>query len=206
MRRTNIVYCGDSVMADTHNTPGVDDIPLLASPTMPFIWSNRAVGGSTVDEAGQGTQADSDYKSSVELNICFVEFGLNDMVSSDGATFVATLKTFCLARISRGFRVVVCTTTPSGIANGISRARTANGLIKADTSFWHALADYGVDSGTTMGADAACLDSSLYQVDQIHPTPLGNSLIAPIVSVAGMSLIVPPLYHVRQQTVRVDGL
>ena len=68
-----------------------------------------------------------------------------------------------------------------------------NPLIAADLGIWYdALADIG-NTATTMGADAAPSNPTLYNSgDLVHPTNFGNGLLEPTVTSAIASLITIP--------------
>jgi hypothetical protein len=181
-RTYNIVWPGNSIQAGNHVGGPPNDYPSMVIAALPAgatgTSHNIAVPSSSIDNAGQGATADGLYDGTKQVNICVVEFGVNDIAGGESAaTFVANLKTFCLARRAKGFKVVVCTIISWGSINATRDA--ANALIRADPSFYDGLADIG-NNATTMGADNAYLDTSIYQADN-HPTILGNQNLEAVI-------------------------
>jgi lysophospholipase L1-like esterase len=180
-------YAGDSITADS-GVPINEGYQYLAttalSPSTMGIHIGQ--GGSTVTAYSHTAEIDATLVPGAS-NVLVVAFGANDLIDVAAATFVANLKTFCLARRAAGWTVVVTTVLPhtgngfGGTSFNTLRA-TANTAIRNDSSFYDALADIG-DTGTTMGADAAASDTMYYQ-DGVHPTVTGHGLLAPIVQAA----------------------
>lgn len=177
----NFVFEGDSITfglgiptPDKFSTLVLDQVPPVASGIV------TAVSGSTLTDLNTRATSDDALINPSLINILTVLIGANDLSTSiTAATFVADLKTYCLARIAAGWKVVVMTILPK--ANDVTfnaKRNSANTLIRADTSFYDALVDLAANG--TIGPDAAATDTSLY-FDGVHPTVLGNSIIAPIV-------------------------
>jgi hypothetical protein len=102
------------------------------------------------------------------------------------SSFVSQLKTYCLARKSTGWKVIVLTLLAESNSPRNVLRNQVNVLIRADNSFYDGLADIAADP--TIGIDAAAFDTSLYS-DGIHPTALGQSYIKPIVKPVVVSLL-----------------
>jgi lysophospholipase L1-like esterase len=191
--RTNqVIFSGDSItLATGQGISTSDRYAGLVATQLPEIAANDsviAVGSTSIgSDGGQGAAADSAYDASKAVNILTVLFGANDMLTLTGAEFYAALKVWCEARQSTGFKVVVLTTLNHTTGGGIaSRRNAANALIRADASFYDALAD--IASDPIMGTDAAPSDTDLY-LDGVHPTVLGHTYLAPYVRNAISSLI-----------------
>jgi len=182
----NIVWVGDSITAGNHVGAG-EDFPTLVTTQLTangFTVAKHNIGIPSDFLAGttQGATADGLFDSGKDRNVCVIMLGINDLASgTSGASHEATLQTFCLARRSAGFKIVVCTILPINDAATLARTKTSNSLVRGDASFYDRLVDVGAGSGTTMGADAAPLDGSLYS-DTVHPTLLGNQLLEPFMT------------------------
>lgn len=177
-----IGYEGDSITAGTGLTPPQRWswlIDLALSPIVP-AW-NFAVGGSTVaDATARAATTDSALNPATTHNTLTVWFGANDLSggSSSAATFVASLKTYCLARKAAGWqKIVLIPILPRGdIAGFNTRRNAANALELADPDFTNGVAaDIIATIDAAMFADGATSDATLYQVDLVHPTALGCS-------------------------------
>lgn len=161
------------------------------------VLSNVAVGGSTIaNVTSRATTVDALYNASARVNIEVLFVGTNDVFGGcigctgvDAATFVANLKTYCQARRATGFKVVLLTLLSQDSKNTLRN--DINTRIRADPSFYDALADTGV-STQPLGADSAYTDASLFIVgNTLHPTnPLGHSYLAQIV-IAAMRTVIP---------------
>jgi hypothetical protein len=105
-------------------------------------------------------------------------------VGSD-ATHVAILADI-QANVKSNWKIVLATVLPQsgGSAPGSFNdlRHTVNASMRADPSFYDALDDIG-NVGTTMGADSAADDTSLYAAG-LHPTLAGHNLLSPEVAAA----------------------
>ena len=188
--KTNVVvWCGDSITKGNHVGAG-EDFPSLVAASITAIAANDqniAVPSSTIN-SGQGTAADGYYDGTKQANVCCVMWGINDLAGgATAATTKASLKTFCQARQSAGFSVLLMTLLPCNTftdANSLREA--ANVLIRADSSFYSVLVDLG-DTGTTMGNVSALSDTAKYS-DGVHPTYAGNQLLEPAIT-AGLTTL-----------------
>lgn len=150
-------------------------------------WADTAVSGSAIADVASRASTDDAYLTPAKSNpILFVFDGANDLGTSDPSTFVASLKAYCLARRAAGWKIVLATVLPQTASGFNANRNTANALIRADTSFYDALADFAADP--TMGPDAAAADTSLY-VGGEHPTEAGQTILAPIAEQAIDSLL-----------------
>jgi lysophospholipase L1-like esterase len=191
---TWVVFDGDSIT----NTPNEDPYPHLALASLSPVRHGRnlAVSGSAIaDLQGRAAGTDGSLVGTTDAtqlpganNILVIMIGHNDLGSGvTPAQHVAALKTYCLARRAAGWKVVVATITPTTLTGGNTARNAANVLIRADASFYDALADTG-NTATTIGADAAAANAT-YFYDGIHPTQAGQALLAPIVAAAIATLL-----------------
>lgn len=115
--------------------------------------------------------------------ILSLEVGANDLGSNNAAAFTTALATYCDARRTAGWKVVLHTILArldagdGGIQFNLDRA-TANATI----STWvgthgDALADWA--SNATMGTDTAPNNSTYFNSDKIHPKSAGYVLLEP---------------------------
>jgi lysophospholipase L1-like esterase len=171
------VFCGDSITAGNHVGAGEDFPTLVAAGIGSVTASNLGVPSSTIGSGTQGADADALYNGAKPVNVCCVMWGINDLAGgTSAATAKANLKTWCLARQAGGLFVAVMTLPPCNtFANANTLRNSMNDLLRAD-AFYDLLIDLG-DTGTTMGADAAVENASLYS-DGVHPTYAGNQLLA----------------------------
>ena len=143
--------------------------------------------------------------------VLHVLIGINDifyMQTSAGiaagitiSTIFNNLKTYCLARRAAGWnKIVVGTLTSSNL--GESQRESLNTLIRGDSSFYDALADYAADS--RIGADGAYA-STTYFLDGTHPTTTGQQIMAGIATAAIQSLFPVALAPSGIATAEVDG-
>lgn len=153
----------------------------LMSPKRPH-W-NYAVSGSTVatmtTRAAAGIQAA--IVSTRSRNILSVMIGRNDLGSDgsnhDAATFVADLKTYCLAQRTAGYnKIVLCTVLPSTLSGFNAKQAPTNTAIRADPSFYDVLCDFDTVSQVADGTIAS--DTTNYSLDGTHLKGAGHALLA----------------------------
>lgn len=175
-----VLFEGDSITSTTIGqfVPGA-----MAALTNPVPYRNFATPGNALtDIAGRAATDDAFANPARTRNVFWLLDGRNENYGSvPAATFVASLKTFCQTRQSAGWRVVVATLLPSTSSGYNTWRNSVNALIRADTSFYSALADFGADA--TMGADATASNTTYYS-DGTHPTAAGGAILAPIATTA----------------------
>lgn len=167
---------GDSITATVAVTSYCKRAVFLSSPT--FSYYNTATSGATPTIVASRAASDDAYLLN---NTCSRRKNILSVFITNGpdtdTNYFNNVKTYCQARQAAGWKVIMCTITPS-TAVGFNAARnTQNTAIRADPSFYDALSDFAADP--TMGPDAAASDTSLYS-DGKHPTNLGHSILAPI--------------------------
>ena len=177
MKTCRVVWCGTSITAENHE-PGNGYASLIAAATT-INSQNIAVPSSTCDSGGQLASANALYDATKEVNVCWVEFGVNDGLTKTSTQFLSDLATF-VAGLNAGFTVMTATMLPCGSYGGAQAFREAiNPAIVANAGSIYG--DYIVNIGstsTTMGAEAAKNDGSLYS-DTVHPTVAGYALLKP---------------------------
>jgi lysophospholipase L1-like esterase len=186
-----LVFEGDSITDPTQGVLAASKYYWVAqSAIAPFVQgANFAVSGSGI--ANMNTRApmvDSFFKTPHSVNVEFILIGANDAQDAGAAQFVANLKAYCLARkaATPGLKIVVATLLPQVTAGFNAVRDAANALIKADPSFWDAIADFAADP--TMGCDS-CAANTTYFIDGEHPTPTGHAVLGPIARAAILSVL-----------------
>jgi len=184
-----LVFEGDSITDPTTGVAAASKYFSVAQFGMsPFPQgANDAVSGSNVSNLmTRAPTIDSWFSLVSGLKVLYVFIGANDQ--GDGAsTFVANLKSYCLARkaASPGLKIVLATLLPQ-TTSGFNVFRDAvNPLIKADSSFWDAIADFAANP--TMGCDS-CAANTTYFSDGEHPSAAGHAILGPIAMAAIQSV------------------
>lgn len=170
----------------------------MHSPTFQNV--NTATGGMAMwNFIARGSGWDSMYfRTTYPQAILTLLHGANNL-KDDGMTgpsndqpedpesYFDDLKTYCLARRSAGWTVVISTILPNSSQVDFNAKRAdVNAMILGDSSFYDALFDVGSDA--TFATDAAADDTDYY-IDGIHPTALTHSLMAPYLYAAVNSLL-----------------
>lgn len=121
-------------------------------------------------------------------NVLVVLAGANDQ-SEGAASFVASLKAYCLAQRAAGWNKIAVLTILPQTTSGFNAFRdAANALIVADTSFYDAIVR--LDQDSVLGCDACAANTTYYNTDGIHPTTAGENLLA--------ADVVPVLHSILQ--------
>lgn len=190
-----IVFEGDSITDPlVHSTLDGKYSYQSATNRTPYVAGrNFAVSGNTIaDLTARAASVDALYSASRGTNnILSVLIGANDMGAGlrTAAEYFADLKAYCLARKAIGHRIIVCTVLPNYIEWFEDERIAANAMIRADTSFYDALADFGADP--TIGDPDAPADAGLYP-DGLHPSASAHVIMAGIHSAALDILLGPP--------------
>jgi len=184
-----LAFEGDSITDPTTGVAAASKYYYVAqSAIAPFPQGgNDAVSGSSIATVtSRSATIDSWFAPITGTKVLFLFVGANDL--SDGVTtFVANVKTYCLARkaASPGLKIVLATLLPQ-TASGFNTFRDAvNAAIHADNSYYDALADFAANA--TMGCDA-CAASTTYFLDGEHPSPAGHAILGPIAQAAIQSV------------------
>lgn len=148
----------------------------------PTLWgyNNLAVGGSVVsDLVSRAGATNAYYDSRVTDNVLTVWAGSNDLVFGDSAaTVFGKLASYCAARRSRGFHVLVFTILPRTAISGAAETHRQN-LNTLIRDHWTGFADGLVDvaANGTLGAVNANLNLTYY-IDGTHLTAAGHTIVA----------------------------
>jgi lysophospholipase L1-like esterase len=184
-----LVFEGDSITDPTTGVVAASKYYHVAqSAITPFPQgANDAVSGSSIATViTREATVDSWFAPVTGLKVLFLFLGANDM--GDGASgFVASVKSYCLARkaASPSLKIVLATVLPQ-TTTGFNAFRDAvNPLIRADPSFYDAIADFAADP--TMGCDS-CAAITTYFSDGEHPTAAGHAILGPIAKAAIQSV------------------
>lgn len=184
-----LVFEGDSITDPTTGVAAASKYYSVAQFAMsPFPQgANDAVSGSNVASLiSRAPTVDSWFSGISGFKVLYVFVGANDQ--GDGAsTFVANLKSYCLARkaATPGLKIVLATVLPQTTAGFNTFRDAVNPLVKADPSFWDAIADFAANA--TMGCDS-CAANTTYYSDGEHPTAAGHAILAPIAKAAIQSV------------------
>lgn len=135
---------------------------------------------------------DPKYSAARAKNIVIVWGGTNDIKLGGvtGATAYSRLQTYCAARRSAGWKVVVLTLLPreAGASGFETERQSFNTSVRTNwATFADALADVGNDA--TIGPNNADASTTYYQTDRIHLTEAGYRIVAPLVKTALLTLL-----------------
>ena len=155
---------------------------------------NLGVDAQTIANMSTDAAAtDAFYNGSLRRNVIVVFAGTNDLYF--GATATDTynaLVSYCQARQTTGWEVVVVTMLPrssAGTPAGFETARgTVNGNIRSNwRTFADAIADIAADG--RIGDSGDELDTTYYNADKVHLVDAGHDVVTEHVRNAIMTLI-----------------
>ena len=195
--RENLVGIGDSITLGAYGQN--ENIQSQIYPLMarPLAIVNQGIPGVIIDTITPlitGGRLSQVYRAN-GTNIATVWAGTNNLYANSGDNENTTwtkLQVLCAAVRAAGFKIVLVTMLPrdwsAGTAGNTDTNRLAfNTLVRNGwSSIADALADVGADP--TMGPTAAYSNLALYG-DGVHPTPLGYSYLAPIITSSINSLL-----------------
>jgi lysophospholipase L1-like esterase len=181
-----IVCDGDSLTAGTGVLAG-DDYPsqlqVLLGGSGAWEKGNYGGAGNTITQLSSdaATQIDGLLSGLKPKNIVIVWAGTNDIAvdSRTGAQAEALLNTYCTARRTAGYKVVVLTMISRGMFNGTQEGyrQDFNTAVRANwTTYADALVD--VDANTVVGGVGTYANTTYYQNDQIHLKAAGFAAVA----------------------------
>lgn len=192
-----IVCEGDSLTAQdtagqaTQNKYWPNQMAALYSDNRMVSVVNAAVSGEQLQNmiAQAAAQVDAAFDARKGVQVCTIWAGTNDIRvgARTGAQVYADLLTYCAARRSAGFKVIVITMLPRGnFVGGEAAERLAfNASVKANwATFCDALVDTTADSRLQSSAD-----TTYFNADTIHLNNTGYALIAAAVKVQLDSLL-----------------
>lgn len=186
-----IVFDGDSRTVGA-NGYGPYTTPCMATLLIgrQLVARNFGVAGQTVNAMNGDAAAQVDTLLRLyEKRICVLWGGYNDFATdaASAATIEARLWTYCDARRTAGWKMVVCSELPANNAGWQAVRDTLNtGIVANYASHADALCPLGADA--TMGPWAARLDTTYYS-DATHPTDAGYAIIAGLVATAVASVL-----------------
>lgn len=191
-RSAYLAFEGDSITSAHGATAKKDGFNGVAYRALTAISPIAACGGYSVEGSTiAGTNALTGRAAVLDAqisrrskNILHVLIGTNDLNSGTVATTFANLKNYCLARRAAGWTVVVGTLLSRN--NLDAKVQELNALIRADSTFYSALADFAAEP--LLGATGAYANTT-YFADGIHPTTAGYALMAPIAQAAITSVL-----------------
>lgn len=158
-------------------------------------YHNIAVGGQTMATivSNSPNKTDPNYDATVR-DLLWIWAGTNDIAAGTApATVYSNLTTYCAARRSAGFKVVVATMLPRKLGtdnvNTETNRITYNDSIRTNwATFADALADVGNDA--TIGGANAPDNATYYQSsDKVHLTAAGYAIVATYADTALRSLL-----------------
>jgi len=189
---TSMSFDGDSLTSGSGSTSGLT-FPqqtynaLYAASGLSYAWTykNFGVSGQTLTQmiANAATNIDPGLRTYRERNVVIVFAGTNDIgiEGVDGPTAFNRLSTYCNARRSAGRQVIVISMLPRRL-DLVSPTFTAdraafNALL---TAGWAGIAEgyYNAAADTRIGDVGDNLDTTYYDVDQIHLNNTGYAIIA----------------------------
>jgi lysophospholipase L1-like esterase len=147
---------------------------------------NSGVSGQTaLQMIADGPTLDRTFDACAPRNVCVFWGGSNDIESgATAATTWSRIQQFCNERRAVGWRVLLLPIVDRVAANQTffdTERQTLTGLI---TAGWPAVADGFVDLtvNPNLGGVGARNNSTYYQADQIHLTPVANQLVGELVA------------------------
>lgn len=187
---TLVVFDGDSRTIGSGGA-GPYSVPCMATviASRQAISRNFGVAGQTVAQMSGDAVAQIDPLRTLIKGVVVIWGGYNDHATDavSAATIETRLWTYCDARRTAGWKVMVCSELPANNTGWQAVRDTLNTAIVANwASHADALANLGADA--TMGPWAARDDTNLY-LDKTHPTDVGYAIIAGLVATAIASVI-----------------
>jgi lysophospholipase L1-like esterase len=156
-----------------------------------YISISVAISGYTTTQLAsdasvrvEGLYTNNQY---IAKRICCFWEGTNELYFGvSAATAYANIVTYCQARRTAGWKVVILTILPRSNAglpvDWETSRQTVNANIIANwATFADALADVAADSRI---GDAGDSDNTTYYLDKVHMTVSGYAIVAPIVAAA----------------------
>ncbi len=175
-----LVVCdGDSITAGYNLSPP-EFYPTKLGVSLGSRWTvtNTAVTGRSITEMTTAAPAsvDPQYHGSNAHNIVAILGGINDLVNgASSATVIARLSTYCAARRSVGWQIIIGTIMPSGYDVDAQRLPVNTELRTNLSAYADWLADFAADPRF------ADIDGPYYDGDRLHPSALGTDVLAELV-------------------------
>lgn len=186
-----IAFDGDSLTYGGGGTSFcniADSIPvkIMANYTG-YDWYNLGIPGKKVSDAITAGAARTDSLFRVgKKNICTVWYGTNDMALAptvDGETAYNNLVTYCQARQTAGWDVVVLNCINREDVDIETQRAIFNGLIASN---WATFADAYVDlaGDARIGANNAANNLTYFFNDKVHLNDVGNEIVIGLLKAA----------------------
>lgn len=200
-----VLFEGDSLTQGVNTTLNTQEYPDLVATALQSSFAqnyrNFAVAGSGFPDLTNRASIIDSYLQPGRgpgKNILVVWAGTND-INLGGLTSSAALtrmQTYCQARQLAGWKVVVLTMLPVTSSTTTETSRIAfNTSVRSNwQNFANALADVGGDAN--IGAPGANTNTTYYNADLIHLTPLGYTIVAGYVQTALSTLFNGRLFAV----------
>lgn len=182
------IFDGDSLTNGAISSP-VDSMAYPDQIALAGTYKTSNLGTSaqtiTLMIADAATQVDPLRDTTMVKDVVIAWGGTNDMtnVPSNPTAAFNSLKSYCQARKTAGFKVIVLTCLPRGAVAQFETDRISfNSQIRADTSFYDAIADVGANA--TIGVAGSQTNATYYNADQLHLTSAGYLIVAGLVQTA----------------------
>ena len=186
-----IVYDGDSITYGS-GARDYEDYPSqlmdLLGAHFRYDWFNEAVPGETTEDIISGGAAvDLLYDSNAPSNIVCVMGGTNNGNGADTCyisadSIYANLVTYCTARQSQGFKVIILTLLPCGRDNWINygweaKRDSVNTELRSNyATFADALCDVG--ASPLIGDSLDAYNTTYFDSDRVHLNATGYGVMA----------------------------
>jgi lysophospholipase L1-like esterase len=192
----NIVFEGDSISQGTTSARTASWVAqVLDATNEDWRMANMAISGSSISTgttqmANRTTNTDSFRLVGYTRNVLNILIGRNDVAAAGGnltaAQTYTNLIAYVQARVAAGWEVWVCTTIPTSgsldstliefndLIKGVGGGGTGNGIV-IDAGATKVI-DFRQAVGFQTTADAS--NTTNYQGDATHPTPVGAGLMA----------------------------
>jgi len=181
----NIVIEGNSlvVASNDKDTPPVCELARLLS-IDPSTIVMRSYVGRTTEHIASNAQATDALLREGRDNVLVVVEGTNSLIASGAvrSTIQTTLQSYCTARQTAGWKVVVTTLLPRRVVAGNNQSFEAdrvafNTWLRSNyTTFADGLADPAAIA--SIGAPGAETNTTYYETDQTHLKDAGSALLA----------------------------
>lgn len=186
---SQVIFVGDSLTLGTGSTGGEtypkQCVDILGATS--WLYTNTGVSGTTVPTMTTNALITADplidpYRARPH-QVCVLFGGTNDLQGgATAATTYTNIQTFCAARRSAGFKVIVVTMLPRTPGTYETGRQDLNTSIRTNwASFADGLADAGNDA--TIG-QAGQYSNTTYYVDGTHCTNAGYAIVASLVATA----------------------
>lgn len=174
-----LVICDGNSITDIEGGGTIAYTRYLAESVPTLRVVNAAVAGQTTPYLTERAPIYVDRLYEEDAIVIIWEL-TNDLIGNDNETTTLNhLITYCQARLTVGFRVIVGTCLPRSVpvdANFEAQRLSLNTTIRAQYGNWsHALMDVGGD--TTIGATGASTNMTYY-ADGVHLTSAGEAIVA----------------------------